>query len=66
MINWNSLQDDYNRILKFRHEKEVSEAYNFLKKLPIFQNWTKSAISTLGMKMKTKKYEPGQIISEES
>ncbi|KAJ3414549.1 hypothetical protein HDV05_006463 [Chytridiales sp. JEL 0842] len=55
-------KDDFNRIMKFIKAKEVSETYNFLKKIPVFKDWPKLALSTVGANMRTKIYGPGQII----
>jgi CRP-like cAMP-binding protein len=56
---------DYNRVLKFIHEKQISEMTNFLRSVPAFEGWTKAALRTIAGKMAFKKYQPGDTIIEE-
>ncbi|KAJ3164075.1 hypothetical protein HK101_000534 [Irineochytrium annulatum] len=55
-------KDDYNRILRFIREKEMNELYHFIRKMPVFANWTRASLMTIVANMRTKKLEPGQII----
>ncbi|KAJ3031266.1 Cyclic nucleotide-binding domain-containing protein 2 [Rhizophlyctis rosea] len=56
---------DYNRIIKFIHEKEAKEKMLFLRKIPIFQDWTVASLRSVGQKMEWKKFLPGQVIIAE-
>ncbi|KAJ3027196.1 Cyclic nucleotide-binding domain-containing protein 2, partial [Rhizophlyctis rosea] len=56
---------DYNRIIKFIHEKEAKEKMLFLRKISIFQDWSIASLRSVGQKMEWKKFLPGQVIIAE-
>ncbi|KAJ8323712.1 Rap guanine nucleotide exchange factor-like 1 [Batrachochytrium dendrobatidis] len=53
---------DYNRIIKFIHEKEMKEKIYFLRKVPAFSEWTTSQLRQIGQLIIWRKYAPGTVI----
>ncbi|KAJ3302368.1 hypothetical protein HDU76_005534, partial [Blyttiomyces sp. JEL0837] len=58
-------KEDYNRVLRFVHQKHTAEMVNFLKSIPIFQDWTASALKAIAGKMSFREMPPGSVILEE-
>ncbi|KAJ3208612.1 hypothetical protein HDU67_006625 [Dinochytrium kinnereticum] len=55
-------KDDYNKIIKSIHQKENIEMYSFIRRMPVFANWTKAAIMSISLNMKVRKFQHGEII----
>ncbi|KAJ3333981.1 hypothetical protein HDU76_000113, partial [Blyttiomyces sp. JEL0837] len=58
-------KEDYNRVLRFVHQKHTAEMVNFLKSIPIFQDWTARALKAIAGKMSFREMPPGSVILEE-
>ncbi|KAJ3410159.1 hypothetical protein HDV05_004039 [Chytridiales sp. JEL 0842] len=56
---------DYNRVLKFVHDKTITEMAYFLRTIPAFESWTKTALRSIAGKMSFKKMKVGETIIEE-
>ncbi|KAJ3280216.1 hypothetical protein HK104_000825 [Borealophlyctis nickersoniae] len=56
---------DYNRIIKFIHEKEEKEKVFFLRKLPMFQDWRPASLHSVAQQMTWRKFFPGTVIIAE-
>ena len=65
IVYFSSCKADYNRIIKFIHEKEAKEKMLFLRKISIFQDWSVASLRSVGQKMEWKKFLPGQVIIAE-
>eukprot|EP00842_Homolaphlyctis_polyrhiza_P005727 jgi/Hompol1/6155/HPOL_002610-RA len=53
---------DYNRIIKFIHEKEMKEKIYFLRKIPMFSEWSNTQLRQIGQLITWKKFIPGATI----
>ncbi|KAJ3104806.1 hypothetical protein HDU97_008874 [Phlyctochytrium planicorne] len=56
---------EYDRVLKFIHEKEKTEMMNFLKYLDLFENWKPAALRSVAQTMTFRKILPGALIIEQ-
>jgi signal-transduction protein with cAMP-binding, CBS, and nucleotidyltransferase domain len=56
---------DYNRILKFIHEKQIKEIVFFLSKLDLFNGWTSAALKSLADVIDWETVNKGSIICQE-
>ncbi|KAJ3248523.1 cop9 signalosome complex subunit [Chytriomyces hyalinus] len=56
---------DYDRLVKNLFSAEVNLLENYLRKVPVFQEWTKGALKAMAQRMFRKKYKAKQAIYAE-
>ncbi|KAJ3242346.1 hypothetical protein HDU81_005099 [Chytriomyces hyalinus] len=58
-------KDDYDRLVKNLFSAEVNLLENYLRKVPVFQEWTKGALKAMAQRMFRKTYKAKQAIYAE-
>ncbi|RKP17278.1 camp-binding domain-like protein [Rozella allomycis CSF55] len=59
-------KDDYNRILRFLHDRDIKQRSKMLYNLKEFEKWTPEAMKQIAGLFDIKKYNKGQIIIREN
>ncbi|KAJ1569331.1 hypothetical protein HK405_006566 [Cladochytrium tenue] len=59
------LKEDYNRVLRFMHNKNIAEMANFLKSVPMFADWTTDSRRSIAQFMTFRSVAPGSMIIQE-
>jgi signal-transduction protein with cAMP-binding, CBS, and nucleotidyltransferase domain len=52
-------------VIKFFHSERIADSVNFLKSLPIFEEWNKESLKMVAQNMAMKKFNIGDTIIKE-
>ena len=55
-------KDDYNRILRFMHDREIKDRVSFLRKIKQFESWNDDSLKTIAGLYEMKLFKAGSVI----